>query len=167
MIYSSRLSSPNLHPQPLISSECCWKSGVGKWSLAWGLPGPSLYPCEMSISLLANIERLLISPFFTDNICVIQTRRWMVVLWGHRSCEGLKAAHLLMDIEDQREYYLKWYLVISTSSGLYGVLFNWADAGCHQTPDLLTIRCLYKELHCPRITQTVCFSLGEKRSWLP
>jgi len=68
------------------------------------------------------------------DIFVIQTRQWMDVLCGYRSCEGLKATHLSRDKDDQREYYLQCLLVISTRSGLYWVLLNWGDADCHQTP---------------------------------
>lgn len=80
------------------------------------------------------------------NICGIQTRQWMPPLWEYWSCEGLKASHLSRDKHDQREYYLKCYLVISTWSGLYWVLLNWGYADCHQTLDTFAIRWLYKEL---------------------
>lgn len=77
VIYSSRLSSSNLHSHPLISSGHCRKSAVAlheaypvlrftlvKYQFHFWLPFTA-YSSHHSLQI---------------NICVIQTRRWMDVL---------------------------------------------------------------------------------------
>ena len=85
------------------------------------------------------------SPFFTDQYLCDPNQTVNGCALRYQSCEGLKATHLSRDKDDQREYYLKCLLVISTKSGLYWVLLNWGDADCHQTPDTFTIRWPRKE----------------------
>lgn len=162
MIYSGRLSSPNLHPIPLISPGCCWKSAVASRE-AYPALHFTLVKCQFPF--LLPLTAYSSHHSLTINICVIQTRRWV----GYRSCEGLTATHLSRDKDDQWEYYLKCLLVISTSSGLYWVLLNWGDADCHQTLGAFTIRWQCKALSVlsKKSTDLLFTQRGQERSSLP